>query len=754
MADDFIWIGPVSGTWSDPNNWEDETTGADPATLAPGLNDSVTFNSSPSLPQTIDGTGAAAELTLSGENLVIGTLSIGSLASSGALEIGATGTFSVTAGVLASGIIDNGTMIDAGILTASGNVTGSGEIDLTEDSTLKLGSQPSAMQATIVGFDTSDTIEIGATITSAVDSNGTLVLMNGTSEVGTLALSGDYTYDTFLVSPAGGGASKITLYPAVALASGAQVTIDPLESTTVAVDPLFADPEFAPGGLIGTLVINGPGTVELNSSRYIKDIKVNPGGTFEVNGVIQTTYPISVAAGGEMTGTGTFTGGLIVPLLDKGSVIASGGTLDLAGAVNGSGTLGIADHSTLVVGGAIESSLTVAFAPGGGSEALILGTPASEAALIEGFGSSDTISFSGTYTDVAGSFSGDTLTVTANSTPIATFDFTDGYDDGNTTVSQTGSVVSIVTDLPCFGAGTRIATLRGDVPVEHLVVGDWAVTAAGLARPIVWLGHRHMRGLDSSARPDTMPVRVRADAFAPGQPARDLILSPQHAVFVDEVLIPIRQLINGMTIIQEPAEQVVWWHVELDRHDVILAEGLPAESYLDTGNRNVFENAGVAMLHADFARPSEAVWAEQGCAKLVESGPVRDRVGGRLAARALLLGYSAAPFQTVRLDATGVVRVTLEAGISEVHLLSEPATTPGDRRLLGAAVAGFSLDGVALGLDDSRVRYGFYPVEGEPEARWRWTDGSAMLRLEPSARRRELAIEVVAVMAARLGWAA
>jgi len=98
------------------------------------------------------------------------------------------------------------------------------------------------------------------------------------------------------------------------------------------------------------------------------------------------------------------------------------------------------------------------------------------------------------------------------------------------------------------------------------------------------------------------------------------------------VLIPIKHLINGISIAQVPLDDVTYYHIELPRHDVLLAEGLPAESYLDTGDRGNFDNGGCSVvLYPDFAT---RVWEAKGCAPLVVTGPELDAVRCRLAARA------------------------------------------------------------------------------------------------------------------------
>jgi hypothetical protein len=164
----------------------------------------------------------------------------------------------------------------------------------------------------------------------------------------------------------------------------------------------------------------------------------------------------------------------------------------------------------------------------------------------------------------------------------------------------------------------------GEIAVEHLLEGQPVLTKDGGESPIVWLGHRHIDCRRHKDPASVWPVRVRAGAFGAGLPRRDLFLSPDHALFVDDVLIPARQLINGVSIARVKLDQVTYYHVELPRHEVLFAEGLPVESYLDVGDRANFANTGGAIrLFADFARPQPAIqniWEARGCAPLIVTG--------------------------------------------------------------------------------------------------------------------------------------
>ncbi len=139
---------------------------------------------------------------------------------------------------------------------------------------------------------------------------------------------------------------------------------------------------------------------------------------------------------------------------------------------------------------------------------------------------------------------------------------------------------------------------------------------------MIWTGSRVVA---CAQRPDPQrvwPVRIAAGAFGIGRPRRDLWLSPDHAVYVGGVLIPVKYLINFRTVVQVPTDVISYYHFELPRHDVVLAEGLPTESYLAIGDRSGSVDGGVALQHYP-GRVSE-VWEAYGRAPLVVSGAELD----------------------------------------------------------------------------------------------------------------------------------
>jgi hypothetical protein len=174
----------------------------------------------------------------------------------------------------------------------------------------------------------------------------------------------------------------------------------------------------------------------------------------------------------------------------------------------------------------------------------------------------------------------------------------------------------------CLLAGTRIATPSGPRAIETLEVGDLVTTASGAPLAICWMGHEAVsNGL--RRRKADWPVRIMPDAFGPGLPAAELWMSPEHAVFVEDVLIPARCLVNGTSISHVARDRFTYWHVALASHDVIAAEGLPVESLLpDLATIAGFDNAATAPVPDAFAAP---------CAPVVTQGPALERVRANLA---------------------------------------------------------------------------------------------------------------------------
>ncbi len=298
---------------------------------------------------------------------------------------------------------------------------------------------------------------------------------------------------------------------------------------------------------------------------------------------------------------------------------------------------------------------------------------------------------------------------------------------------------------PCFADGTRILTLRGEIAVERLRVGDVAITVRDdgpETAKVVWIA-RHEVPIVDHPDPDQMrPVRIMAGAFESGMPQRDLRLSPRQALYFGGVLIEARDLVNGTTVIQEPtAGPVTYNAIELDQHDVMLADGLPVASFLDSGNHNIFEDRRTVLLHPAFT----AAAAAEPCAKMAPDGEKLEAVKARLRARAAALGFIAGDVVALmaRVDGNPISPVAngeslsffLPADTATVELVS-PAFVPAelipdatDTRQLGVAVSALTLvyadKRIKIALDDENHR-GFHDMEPNGH---RWTNGAALIAL-------------------------
>ncbi|MDO6413647.1 Hint domain-containing protein [Sphingomonas sp. BIUV-7] len=281
----------------------------------------------------------------------------------------------------------------------------------------------------------------------------------------------------------------------------------------------------------------------------------------------------------------------------------------------------------------------------------------------------------------------------------------------------------------CFLPGTRIATSTGYIAVEAIVPGQFVRTSDGRDRRVVWVGGGHVSGRDTDH-----PIIVRRGAFGDGAPFADLSVTSGHSFLVDGLLIPIGQLVNGTSIArQREITSYEYFHVQLEQHAILLANGAEAESYRDDGNRRAFAwNAG--DLEAD----------NTPFAPIVCDGPSVDSIWQRLAARAGLTwdrldsdpdlhvivgGQRIAPSRQhddtylFEIEACGEMILASKSVIpAEIGMCR-------DHRRLGVAIRRYWIEDATsrdmVPFHSSALTNGFYAPEEKDGIRW--TDGSAAL---------------------------
>ena len=471
---------------------------------------------------------------------------------------------------------------------------------------------------------------------------------------------------------------------------------------------------------------------------------------------------IDLGGGGTVVDSGTITG-VAYAISFYGYHVSSDNLLvieagySLTGRVRGGGTgtntaelSGAAGAATADYNGLSLSNFgTIAFGPASGaSEIWKITNDATLPGTISGFVSSfDTIDlagFAGGTVLNGGSVNGSDQLLVSNGGGTVTLQLDPGEDDSaiTWTAASDGNVGTDVF-IACFRRGTMIGTPAGETAVEALKIGDEVMTLAGEAAPVRWIGHRAYNGRFVARNEALLPICVRAGALGDGVPARDLHVSPAHALHIDGLLVPAEFLLNGTTISQaESVEEVEYFHVELDAHQVIFAEGAAAESFVDCDNRMMFANAGdYARLYPDDARPR---WAY--CGKRLEWDspellPIRSALLRRAAAedghrraaepdlhlvvdRAVVRPYSSQG-RTHRFDLPGAVG---ELWIASRRVVpSEVVPASRDKRRLGVPIERIALWDADLLIEawhgHAALSDGFH----DDEATHRWTSGRARL---------------------------
>ncbi len=545
---------------------------------------------------------------------------------------------------------------------------------------------------------------------------------------------------------------RISAYGAVQVSGGAATLIN--RGDIVASGPRavvlaagFANSvSVAPGGLFVGSVDGGntigagvASTLELTSAATtgtlsglgaqffdFAKIDVDSGASWVLNGantvgagVTLTVNNASVSAAGTLVNDGTI-------LLDPSTMTVGG--------LTGTGGVTIGAGSTLSVQGAVAAGETLSFASASG--VLALATPGVVAGTIAAFVSGDTIELTGISnvisTDVV---NGNTLQVSFSSGGPVDLALSGSFTGDFFHHALVGSDTVITEDnLPCYLSGTLILTDRGEIPVEALSPGERVVTLSGAARAIKWIGFGRTL-VTPRNRCDVSPVVIRRGALATNVPHSDLWLTRKHAILVGEVLVPAELLVNGVSVQWgEEARVVEYYHIELETHDVVIANGAPAESFRDDGSRDLFQNSA--------QRPPRM--AEAPCRPIVDQGPELRRAWCEVAARS---GEPAEDWLTNdpglhllvdgrRVDPVHVAgeasRFRLERVRHEVFIVSRSCIPRAhglgqDARRLGVGIIGLTLyyqgGRRILPLWADELAAGFHGLEGDI----RWTKGAATL---------------------------
>lgn len=594
--------------------------------------------------------GVASDTTLTpgGTGIVTGGgLARGTTVESAAIYSVSAGGSDVTTLVqsggtmITSGAFDEGITADPGAVVSRTVIVSSGQV---------------LSGAAIVSGERVDVLSGGVVLSADVQSGGYVLVESG-------GLISDSLVETQGTAFVDGGTAISTKVSAGQL----DVTSGLASATTVASggflflsNSVARDTTSAPGAIV--ITTSGLGAGESLSSAVISsgtELLVSSGASTQAIQVLSGGTMI-VSAGGIETGTTVAAGGLdYVSGTSENAVIA--GYMDLFspdGVLNGAHIVG--GGSVRVNSFDIVNNVTI-----GGSGLLtdygdLAGTVTFEdqgrlvlysntiTAILDDFNHvGNSIDLTG-YAYARGAFAAaqNDVLVLQERGVITTFalegDYT-GVTFSVTSDNLTGGTLISVSAAPCFARGTWIETEDGPRPVEALTLGDRVRTLGGGFAPIHWIGSRKLDCRRHPAPEQVRPVEIAPHAFAPGVPSRPLRLSPDHAVWFDGVLIPVKHLINGTSVCQRSVASVTYFHVELAQHDVIFAEGLAVESYLDTGDRSAFEESGAPLrLHPVFGQDAALTREAMACAPLCVTGPEVSHLRGLLAQRADVSAHGAA----------------------------------------------------------------------------------------------------------------
>lgn len=433
-----------------------------------------------------------------------------------------------------------------------------------------------------------------AVATRAPSAQDMVTITGGSSGLTTLAGNGDCAVlDVSGLVALAGSFSATVLTVGIATTDALILTRNTyFAATNASVDAGILSVQSATLSVAGTLEIAGYldvssasvvklGTLRLDSGtlRLSTDSGITIG-----TGASPKPGILVVSKDGTLTGTGTIHAAIAL----SGRLEVMTGTLSIFGSMTGMGTITLDDGATLFASGGVGAA-TIAFAAGSGTTLETFGILGG--ALVTGFGQGDELQIAGaasgsiTWTPAG---SGGTLDLGVYG--ALAIDLTSDLDPQRVTFVEAadGEGGTSITVLPCFIASTPLRTPTGWIAAGDVTPQTWLCTAAGAARRVVWIGRTTIEGWRRATEPYLDPVLFRADALGPGRPIHDLRLSPLHGVVLATAaglrIVPAVALCDGKRITRERSDHtLVYVHVALSRHDVLLADGLPCESFLPHG---------------------------------------------------------------------------------------------------------------------------------------------------------------------------
>ena len=524
--------------------------------VAPGLgavaNGGFTNDATPTLSGT-GSTGALIRLYTASGTVLLGTTTVGG-----------NGTWSFTIAALT-----NGTTYDLTVtsVTSSGGTASaaSGTYTLTVDTSI---ATPTIALSSDTGSG-SDNITSGKALSGSADAGSTVVVMEGTATIGTTtadasghwslantsAADGSHTYTVTATDTAGNTATSGTLAVTYDTSTPATPTIALTSDTGLGSDNITSSKTLSGTAEAGSTVAVMEGTVTIGTTTADASGHWSLANTGATDG--SHTYSVTST---DTAGNATSSGTLAV-------------TYDTTADAGSDASIHVNDTANHVISNAETTAVEITVAGvDSNTTATAVFTDGTHSFSVEVQNGLNTVDLGGHGLDTSGS-----LTYSMHLADTA----------GNTADISGTSVAYVI----CFYPGTGIATPSGRRAVESLAIGDLVLTSTGEARPVRWMGRQTVstRFADPLR---VLPIRITAGTLGEGLPQRDLLVSPDHALLLEGVLVQAGALVNGSSIRREAAVPQVftYHHVELADHSLVLAEGVPAETFVDNVERLGFDN--------------------------------------------------------------------------------------------------------------------------------------------------------------------